>query len=502
MRWLKANGYQEVLNRIFHVMFFVSFLFLFINVVTSKKNDSLPILILSIILLVFVFSLHKCLTIYENYIERNSKIIITSIFILMMVIQMYLGYKLRVKPSWDFGFVYDEAVSMIQSGDFSVKNLLYFLRYPNNWLYLIILVIFYQGLSMFGISDFLIPSLGLNIIMINIGLLFLYLICVKLWNKKTGVFILLLSLLFAPYYTYVPIFYTDTFPIPFTMAMIYLFIISLDKKRKWTYHIGIGILCYIGFSLKATVIIILIAIFLYALLMFSLQNAFKMICVIMISFITISMGYNIILKNSGFINMTDLDKHNFPYTHWVMMGLKNPGGYNGTDDYFTRSFPTKAEKTKANLNEIQKRLDDYGVSGFLNHLKIKNTQTWNDGTYFSSILLERKAVEKSNWIQSFILRDGKFYYFYNLYVNGFHIMILGLMLYSIFMGILNPKITLTMMFRLSVFGLMLFLLIWESKSKYLYNFLPLFFVVAYDGLVMIEKLINCLKTRKVVKTNA
>ena len=47
--------------------------------------------------------------------------------------------------------------------------------------------------------------------------------------------------------------------------------------------------------------------------------------------------------------------------------------------------------------------------------------------------------------------------------------------------------------QLAVFGLFLFLLIWETRSRYLINFVPLFALLGIDGITSVE---NWLAGRK------
>ena len=41
--------------------------------------------------------------------------------------------------------------------------------------------------------------------------------------------------------------------------------------------------------------------------------------------------------------------------------------------------------------------------------------------------------------------------------------------------------------RILVFGIALFLLVWETRSRYLFNFTPLFLIVAAQGMIRSAK---------------
>ena len=61
---------------------------------------------------------------------------------------------------------------------------------------------------------------------------------------------------------------------------------------------------------------------------------------------------------------------------------------------------------------------------------------------------------------------------------------------SMVSGFRKEKLDLLSFLRILLFGLMLFLLIWESKPKYLVNFLPVFNILVLDGMIFYEKIIK------------
>ena len=61
---------------------------------------------------------------------------------------------------------------------------------------------------------------------------------------------------------------------------------------------------------------------------------------------------------------------------------------------------------------------------------------------------------------------------------------------SMVSGFRKEKLDLLSFLRILLFGLMLFLLIWESKPKYLVNFLPVFNSLVLDGMIFYEKIIK------------
>ena len=58
-----------------------------------------------------------------------------------------------------------------------------------------------------------------------------------------------------------------------------------------------------------------------------------------------------------------------------------------------------------------------------------------------------------------------------------------MLMLSMVSGFRKEKLDLLSFLRILLFGLMLFLLIWESKPKYLVNFLPVFNILVLDGII-------------------
>jgi hypothetical protein len=93
----------------------------------------------------------------------------------------------------------------------------------------------------------------------------------------------------------------------------------------------------------------------------------------------------------------------YPYTHWIMMGLKGPYGfYDYYDVMYTESFPTKDTRTEANIRMIKARIHNYGFMGLAKLFSTKNLFVWGDGTYFAPIKLNR-GVPKYTPFHHYIL---------------------------------------------------------------------------------------------------
>lgn len=116
--------------------------------------------------------------------------------------------------------------------------------------------------------------------------------------------------LFAPFYLYVPICYTDTFCMPFIAFTFYLIIkwVSADSKKdriatkKLIRYVIVGSILFVGFKLKGSLIILLIAFSIYMFFRFKITEAIKTIVSMLAGFILLSLLCSMLLNASNIIS--------------------------------------------------------------------------------------------------------------------------------------------------------------------------------------------------------
>jgi hypothetical protein len=174
------------------------------------------------------------------------------------------------------------------------------------------------------------------------------------------------------------------------------------------------------------------------------------------------------------------------------MSLVGNGGFNKEEFRYTIHSNTYAEKDEKAKARIKQHISEYTLSGFVKHLVKKSNYTWNSGKYYAVHHL--KKCENSKLM--YFIRDSRFF---RLYCDGMHLTMLFLMLVSFVGGAFKKRCTPMFLIRLSVFGLALFLLIWETRSRYLINFLPLFVLMSADGMgflsIVTHKSVSAVKSK-------
>ena len=98
-------------------------------------QESKKICLFAIFLLSFFGLLAVLFRKFFPNIWRNEKSWLVFSFMLLFIIAaglLYAGLSLRVRPSWDFGAVYQGAAEIAESGTLSEQSNWYFTTYPNN----------------------------------------------------------------------------------------------------------------------------------------------------------------------------------------------------------------------------------------------------------------------------------------------------------------------------------------------------------------------------------
>lgn len=477
---MKKNIPYKILN-VFLILGFLPVIFSMFfmkNVRTSNFSFFLFFSSLCLIIIAWFF-LYKVLLKKNDYIYKKRHIIIPLYFFVLFVIQVIVGYYLRVIPSWDFGMIFKEAKSYVNSGMLEDAN--YFINCPNNIPILIINVILYKTASLIGISDFYIVGMLTNIIIVDLSIFITYLTVKKIFNFKRGIMSLVIFSFFTPIFLYVPIFYTDTMSMLFPILIVYLYVLFknllLDKKG-FILLITISFLTFIGMKIKITVSIVLIAILIDLFISLKFKDFIKISFTLITPLLVLLFLYPLFVNKTGILPYKIQDTGVVPYTHWVMMGMskEGDGGYFWEDLKYTLSFETKKEREKANIAEIKNRLDDFGIGGYMNFLLKKASMTWGDGTYFAPQKLSRRPVRETK-LHQIVLTSGKYYKYYYNFCFALQFLFLTIMIFENINNFYKTRKNKTNFVYIAVFGLFLFLLLWETRSRYIVNFIPLFVLI-------------------------
>lgn len=518
---MNNNKVAKILNIIFSFLFtviFVRLLYLILaigyqnnterNTYDCSFDDYIKIIITGIVL-TFIFSavyyaLHTCQMhkirrkITDS--KKQTRIIIFAGVGVMLVIQLAAAYFLATEPVTDLQVINRYALSFAHTGNFDLiqkdaqRNFIYMIRYPNNLALMFILSFLYR-------IDFLITgyvsnyiAVILNTLCINASVLMTALLAQKLFGNRKALMTLLLCMLFLPYYTYTPYYYTDSISMPFFVGGMYLLFSAIKsdtKYKKYVMMLICGVVLMLGFKVKGSVVILLAVAVVYMLLKLKIKRAACLSLALLLGFGSAYAAYTAAYRASNIITPEQEYKYEFPPSHWIMMGLKGYGCYTIVDAEYTGRRDGKDAKIEATNEIINSRIEQRnnrtnGVDDMLTHLDRKSVWTWEDGSYFISHHIDQPRNGR-NVLHSFVLNDGENHIIYYAYCCGFQLFLILMMAISAFRSIIRPSVNENVLFRGVVFAIFVFLLIWETRSRYLYNFTPAFILLAVDGLDTVSK---------------
>lgn len=481
------------LNKIWSLIFFCCLSWFFLICLLDANYTLNPLLIIVGIAISIVI----LITIYKKYEKKlknldNKKtwifyIIVTTI---MIILQSVIGYLVRTDPSWDLGIVIKSAQEMIKYGH-STDMAVYYIQAPNNILITLLIALTIKFFSFFGMTNINIMTLIVNIIFIQLAIFLLFKITKKIYNNYTACFLLIIMFLFLPIYPYSTIMYTDTMSMFLPIGFLYL-IQKLNNtnlnKNLIIISITIGFLSFISLNLKVTALIVLIAFLINEIVNKRFKRIMNILLIVLCSFTTFEITFTTFIKETNIIGLDYELTKSIPYTHFIMMGMYKSGAFDADEWQFTLKLPDYETRKAENLKVIRQRLNSYGAQGYIKFLnnKVKG-QTWGSGTYDFESILNSYQVD-NNIAHQFLLADGDYYQYVYYYCQIFHFTMLFLIIISILFSIkFKEKEETLNIARLSMFGLLLFLLMWETRSRYMLNYIPVYLLIMVSGVVYLSQ---------------
>lgn len=184
-------------------------------------------------------------------------------------------------------------------------------------------------------------------------------------------------------------------------------------------------------------------------------------------------------------------EESFGVAHFLMMGLNTDtdGSFSEEDADFSASFQTGAERSRADLKRASGRMKQMGFGGYLRHLYRKMLMTFHDGTFgwwvegtFYSPAVESPNMTISPALKSLYYRGGTRHEFYKLAAQLAWMTVLLLTEGYGLLSIGKPGKFETDVLKLSIIGMIFFLMLFESRARYLFMYVPLFSILAGLGL--------------------
>ena len=432
-------------------------------------------------------------------IESKSTLIIVILFILLIIFQALMIRNLYFETKWDLEHVIGTLRNFLETGVFDnhayIGTYPYFSIYPNN-LFLAnvfcligkMVMIFFQEKYVYGalviIGTILVDIAGILTVK-TIG---------NFTDKKIFKIIGMIGFMaFIGVSPWLLVPYSDTYSIMFPIAVLY----NYTKKDKKLYnYLLIGLCSYLGYLIKPTVIIVLIAI--------AIIEAFRLLTKIKIKenriqrakkvvkniiFVLIGMVLVFLLK-FGLSKVTNYEpekKYEISFYHYLMMGIneETTGAYNGDDVVNSISQNSYEERISYNKQVFLERLKSMSAKDLAEFYTKKILVNYNDGTLawgreggFYDIV-NNKDDRLANIMKNFYYNDGSLFYIFTDIMQFIWIFILVFVFICAILNKFDKNISVVF---LSLIGLTLFTLLFEARARYLYLYSTFYVIIAVLGI--------------------
>lgn len=482
---------KTIVYKVFVALFFLAYVLIFAKVLFADKIHQYNT---GTLLLYLIFD--SAIIILSYYLLTKNKTLIQKYYPYILVVFLIVygsailinGFSLRFTPTFDMDAIYGGAIQWLQQGSYT-NYYEYYGYFPNNLGSMTVLHTVFGIASFFGVSDFFAVGIVFNTLLLTATVLVVSLICAKIRDEVAGIMALIFFLLCIPFLFMGAAFYTDSLSLLFPSLVYYLYLLFKEQettKKQLLFAVLMGAALAVGMLIKFTVLIILVAVIIDALLCMN----WKKVCIFAgCSLFMVFAAFGIM---NTYMYHVHLDKEvcerlNTPYLHWVMMGMQNNGWYSPEDYEFTRSLAPEG-RNEALFERIKERMENMGVSGMKELFMNKAVICFGDGTFALSDFLD-DTPDKEQEIHKYILYAGEKYSKYQHLTTGMLLVVYLFMLIGA-IQILREKENKRAVYlapRLASLGIFGFLLFWETSGRYFTNFVPLMIVCAVLALECKEK---------------
>lgn len=435
--------------------------------------------------------------------SKKEPFYVVGFFIVLVLVQLFIYRFIAIyQEGWDIETVF-RASGLSGEGRLTEGLRYYLTQFPNNFGVTMLMGSWFKLTSWLPVG-WTIRALALNILFVDISILLVYLSVRALRGTASAIKSSWLALLFSPFFLYLPVFYTDTLSMPFAIGLICAYIYlkcSESRAQKYLLAAVMGLLAVFAFALKPTALIVLIAIIIYEILAFrsakntafnwsELRHMLK-VPAIFIAVVIPCATFFITARNMVSIEGVEA----LPWQNYVMMGATGNGGFERSDrdaalEALDENGATAAEVAEQSWETYIARVRKFGPFGYANFLLNKLSYTWGDGTFYAPIKLERSPVSaevgsgSKTWLQQIVLPEGKLFTPFLYIQNGFWVAALIVFVIGSWRDIkaFGSKEkqssfsvgSVKFILRLAILGLALFFLFWETRSRYIVNYTPIF----------------------------
>lgn len=459
-----------------------------------------PVVLGSLVILALLPSLYRGCAVAGAWFDARTKwqkaltvgVVLGSFF----TVEFLVGAAVRVIPDWDAGTIYSNAAGLAV-GSIRTIDADYYSMYPNNIMLTVALAGYLRVMDLFGATDLYLAAIALNAAVMTAAVLLVAVLGRRIAGTAAAVFALLPCGVFIALSPWASVPYSDTLGMVFPVLLLYLFLLSRGARNPifaYSFCLLAGLVAAVGFFIKPTIVFVLIASIVAVL--FARRDGVRKsrslaagAILVVVAFGGFASGQAAIKAAVAASPAISFDLYNndkeFPVTHFLKMGSTGLGGFNEADVAETKSIGSVQDRFQNGIDVYVERVSGMGLWGYLDFLNVKGKAILGDGTFFNwGEGMARKPVDLladdplSQAIQGYFYYEGPHFAFLRgFWQSSWYVTLLlvtaPLLLRSRYLENQGAAVM-----RLSLLALMLFLLFFEGRSRYLYMYVPFFILLA------------------------
>lgn len=439
------------------------------------------ILILGTIVYVMCVKQLYCLFSNTYFNDKRTFVFAAVIIVLYFVGLCLFAHHVTINPIYDLSHIKRSVYASIEQNP-GLNEVHYYQRYPNNIALLVIIKLIMEGAHSLGIENLSKVGNVLGALTFTLTAFLCFLTARKLRGNNMALLVLVIFVTNPLFYLYSSYYYTDVLSMPFSVFIVYMFVCfwkSEQNSKDYWKLVAAGLAIGMGYKIRATVIILFLAIIVWVFSCSKMRTAMKVLIVLCVGMAPVFLSF----KGLYVMNLLEEDKSiQFPVTHWIMMGLneKSLGQFNSDDFNATANCKTYEEKVAFNKAEIIARIKDEGVFGLYEHSKEKLKIVWSDGYGIPDMFVN---VESYNKVYDYSIGTKNIFMRYYAQINRCALFFLMLVY---FLNLVRKKQPEVSMLDIALLGAIVFYLLWETSPRYSVSFLPWMLLIMIEGVRVIE----------------
>ena len=416
----------------------------------------------------------------------------------LLLVQLRVAYAVRLPPDWDVYAIHESAAGLANGSMATVTP--YFRINPNNLLLTLLLAGYDSGVRALGVNDLAAAAAFLNGVILFGATVLTYLTARMVGGPVAAALTVLPATVFLGFSPWAGVLYSDTAGTFFTVLILFLLVASCRTRRMYG-RVGLWILAggigAIGVGIKPTVAICLIAAGVTAACLLARRKDTAVLltasAVVAGSFI---LGNRLIAAFLQRTPVVGFDPGSSPDAmnpgHFLKVGAQTApgpygplyGAYNQSDYEQTLAIRGSSEKFHAGLDAYLDRVGAMGPGGYLQFLNDKllwvtgdgSFFTWGEGRMTGRDFLSTAAADR--WLQDLFDNTGPHFQWMLSVWQGTWFAVLLLVAVPLLLRtptLMRPEIS---ALRIALLGLLMFVLLFEGRARFLYLYSPYFIILA------------------------